>query len=112
LTIEDGGPNDTDGLANGMIRDPGGVGTLGRVSPPPPPPPSVGGGRSGGGGAFGLAGLLGLLGVATLRRRWGGFSRTSAGTQSRSIRRIRAVRRPRASCRSPRTCNLAAPSSS
>ena len=26
LTIEDGGPNDTDGLANGVVRDPGGVG--------------------------------------------------------------------------------------
>src|SRR5690606_1433115 len=36
-----------------------------------------------------------------------GFSRTSAGTQSRSIRRIRAVRRPRASCRSDRSALLA-----
>src|SRR5690606_30290261 len=40
-------------------------------------------------------------------QRSSGFSRTSAGTQSRSIRRIRAVRRPRASCRSDRSALLA-----
>lgn len=28
LTIEDGGPNDADGLANGAVEDPGGVGNL------------------------------------------------------------------------------------
>jgi hypothetical protein len=26
LTLEDGGPNDADGLRNGIIKDPGGVG--------------------------------------------------------------------------------------
>lgn len=28
LTIEDGGPNDADGLRNGVIRDPGGAGSV------------------------------------------------------------------------------------
>ena len=28
LTIEDGGPNDTDGLANNRVTDPGGVGRI------------------------------------------------------------------------------------
>jgi len=40
-------------------------------------------------------------------QRSSGFSRTSAGTQSRSIRRLRAVRRPRASSRSDRSALLA-----
>lgn len=32
LTIEDGGPNDADGIVNRMVVDPGGVGILGSVS--------------------------------------------------------------------------------
>ena len=35
LTLSDGGPNDTDGEVNGVIRDPGGAGI---VSDPPPAP--------------------------------------------------------------------------
>lgn len=88
LTIEDGGPNDTDGLANGMIRDPGGVGTRGPVSPPPSPPPSVGAGGGGGGGAFGLVGLFGLLGFAALRRRWGRARRRAPRTEATRCARI------------------------
>ncbi|VAW70573.1 Alkaline phosphatase [hydrothermal vent metagenome] len=34
VTIEDGGPNDTDGLADNRVTDPGGVGTLSGASPP------------------------------------------------------------------------------
>ncbi|MCK7597221.1 thrombospondin type 3 repeat-containing protein [Microbulbifer sp. CAU 1566] len=33
LTIEDGGPNDADGTANGIVVDPGAVGTLNTVAP-------------------------------------------------------------------------------
>ncbi|MFQ3171279.1 MAG: hypothetical protein ACI9DG_001313, partial [Oleispira sp.] len=35
LTIEDGGPNDDDGLANGSIVDPGGVGVASTANNPP-----------------------------------------------------------------------------
>lgn len=50
LTLDDGGPNDADGLRNGMILDPGGVGT---------PPVSSGAGSvttstAGGGGGCSL----------------------------------------------------------
>src|SRR5690606_32683256 len=57
LTIEDGGPNDTDGLANGAIRDPGGVGTAALVAHQ-----TTGGG--GGSGAFEWQSLLGLFALA------------------------------------------------
>src|SRR5690606_23283195 len=40
LTLEDGGPNDGDGDANGVILDPGGVGRQDAVTPVAPPPPS------------------------------------------------------------------------
>nr|MBO2514195.1 hypothetical protein [Gammaproteobacteria bacterium] len=69
LTIEDGGPNDTDGLVNGAIRDPGGVGTFVQPSPQPPPGNGGSGGSGGGGGAFGWQSLLGLLALAG-HRRW------------------------------------------
>ena len=68
LTIEDGGPNDTDGLVNGAIRDPGGVGTFVQPSPQPPPGNGGSGGSGGGGGAFGWQSLLGLLALAGYRR--------------------------------------------
>ncbi|MBL4761918.1 MAG: hypothetical protein JKY93_04370 [Gammaproteobacteria bacterium] len=41
LTIEDGGPNDADGKANGVIKDPGGVGVI--LSEPVAPTVSGGG---------------------------------------------------------------------
>lgn len=47
LTIEDGGPNDTDGLRNGVIRDPGGAGSA---------PAAAGGGSASGGGGGGGGG--------------------------------------------------------
>jgi hypothetical protein len=49
LTIEDGGPNDADGLRNGVIRDPGGAGSV-------PAAAGGGGGPSGGGGGGGGGG--------------------------------------------------------
>ncbi len=67
LTIEDGGPNDVDGEANGSIKDPGGVGMVGWERNET----RGGGGDSGagGGGAFGWPALLALLSLAALRRR-------------------------------------------
>ena len=49
LRLEDGGPNDTDGTANGVITDPGGVAIEPIVNEPPPPNkvtplPALGGG--------------------------------------------------------------------
>jgi hypothetical protein len=44
LTLEDGGPNDADEIANGTIEDPGGVGTQHTAS-------ASGGGNSSGGGS-------------------------------------------------------------
>jgi hypothetical protein len=73
LTVEDGGPNDSDAEPNGMIRDPGGVAT-------PKGEVSVGQG----GGSIGTATLLGLafLGAwfaAFRRRRLTGFGLPLAG---------------------------------
>lgn len=67
LTLQDGGPNDTDGEANGRIRDPGGA----AVAPAAPEEP-LPTGKSGGGGAMGPTLLIGLLGLAlssVLQRR-------------------------------------------
>jgi hypothetical protein len=47
LTIEDGGPNDADGLSNGVVRDPGGAGSA---------PAALDGGAGGDGGAAGGGG--------------------------------------------------------
>jgi MYXO-CTERM domain-containing protein len=58
LTIEDGGPNDADGLANNRIADPGGVTTI--------PKQSVNVTSSGGGGA-GSPWLLAMLGLLLWR---------------------------------------------
>lgn len=63
LTIIDGGSNDADGLANGTVVDPGGIGVGVSVTSSIDDPAI---GTSGGGGAFGwwtLAGLLAWLGV-------------------------------------------------
>ena len=49
LTIEDGGPNDADGVRNGVIRDPGGAGSV-------PAAAGGGAGTSGGGGGGGGGG--------------------------------------------------------
>jgi len=74
LTIEDGGPNDADGRANGVIKDPGGV----ALAPAPINSNSVGS-KSGGGGSIGIGFVpiaLALLMLASWRtyprsRRYG-----------------------------------------
>lgn len=63
LTIADGGANDADGLVNGTVVDPGGIG-VGASVISSIDDPSIG--NTGGGGAAGwwtLAGLLALLGI-------------------------------------------------
>ena len=86
LTLEDGGPNDADGVANSMILDPGGVAKPvsdtgdgdgdGEPEVPPAPPTDNGGDNGGGGGGGGAAGpwallLLALGLIARQRRRTG-----------------------------------------
>ena len=51
LTLEDGGPNDQDGLRNGVIRDPGGAGSLPQASSTT----TVSGSSNGSGGGGGCA---------------------------------------------------------
>ncbi|WP_323814972.1 putative Ig domain-containing protein [Cellvibrio sp. NN19] len=70
LTIEDGGPNDDDGLVNSAVADPGAVSVeLEVVEPPPPPEPKppveV---KSKGGGAMGGLWLLVLGGLMLFKR--------------------------------------------
>jgi autotransporter-associated beta strand protein len=72
LTIEDGGPNDADGLVNAAISDPGAVSTA-KANPPveppkPAPTPTPTPAKSSGGGAFGGIWLLVLSGLWLLRR--------------------------------------------
>lgn len=89
LTIEDGGPNDADGLVNGAIRDPGGVGTIGQIS-------YTTGGGGGGGGAFGWQSILGLFVFAACRklyRRRCGARSWPTSTRHRGARRVRRVSR-------------------
>ncbi len=63
LTIQDGGPNDTDKERNGSVSDPGGVGTLSQVS-------VTGDSKRGGGaGSLGSTMLLAILALALLRVR-------------------------------------------
>jgi hypothetical protein len=71
LTLTDGGPNDADGAANGVIRDPGGV-----VVPAGAPPAAE---EELGGGALGLSLLGGLGGLlwAWRRRRAGPAGRAA-----------------------------------
>ncbi len=59
LTLEDGGPNDTDGQADGIIRDPGGVG-VGDVTPVQDAP-AIDDGNSGGGALHPIIILLGIM---------------------------------------------------
>jgi len=73
LTLSDGGPNDADGLPNGIVRDPGGVALAAAVETPVS---TIGDPGTGGGCAIAtgrqahqrldlwlLAGLLGWLGL-------------------------------------------------
>ncbi|WP_053094149.1 S-layer family protein [Cellvibrio sp. pealriver] len=66
LTIQDGGPNDDDGLVNSAVVDPGAVSQAKAVEPPEPKPPKEVK-TSGGGGAAGAWLLLGL-GLLLIRR--------------------------------------------
>jgi len=75
LTIEDGGPNDDDGLVNSALADPGAVSVAEPVEPPPPPPPPpppvkppVDIKSTGGGGAMSGIWLL-MLGVLLVFKR-------------------------------------------
>jgi hypothetical protein len=61
LTLRDGGPNDSDHAENGVVRDPGGVGTLATVA--------VTTSGKGGGGAIGSGVLLFGALLLLLRRR-------------------------------------------
>lgn len=70
LTLEDGGPNDADGLVNSAIADPGAVSSLKPVIPPvvePTPPTQI---KSKGSGAMHGVWLV-LLGTLLLLRRLG-----------------------------------------
>ncbi len=60
LTIEDGGANDADGQANGVIRDPGGV-TQGTAQQAAPVNTGGANGNNGGGGALSWLQLLALF---------------------------------------------------
>jgi Tol biopolymer transport system component/flagellar hook assembly protein FlgD len=55
FTLQDGGYGDSDGIANGIIVDPSGLGIY--TSSTPDPNPTTGGGDGGGGGCFILASL-------------------------------------------------------
>ena len=68
LTIQDGGPNDTDGVANYVITDPGTLSIVATSEPEPeeadPPPSSQ---NSGGGGGGGILTPFALLILALLQ---------------------------------------------
>lgn len=68
LTIEDGGPNDDDGLVNSAVVDPGAVSEAKVVEPPPPPPKPPVQVNSKGGGAVPALWLLLLGGLVILKR--------------------------------------------
>ncbi len=69
LTIEDGGPNDADGLANGSIEDPGGVGTQTLSTDDGVPTfPTITSKGKGSGGSMG-GGLLLIFGATLFLRR-------------------------------------------
>ena len=63
LTIEDGGPNDADGVANGSVADPGGVGIDNRTEI------TVVSSSKGEGGSLGLWWLMAIAGLSALRDR-------------------------------------------
>ncbi|GLQ32120.1 tandem-95 repeat protein [Litoribrevibacter albus] len=58
LTIEDGGPNDADGMANGTVIDPGGVGTLTNASVKS---------SGSGGGSFGWGWIIMMIGMVMMK---------------------------------------------
>lgn len=62
LTIQDGGPNDADGVADGVIRDPGGVAVADVTPEHVTPTPDDGSGGGGGGGTLHPLLLLWLAG--------------------------------------------------
>lgn len=69
ITISDGGPNDTDGSANGVIDDPLGVGKEFIPAADPPVESTFGGPPFGGGGAIGLVSLFGLAGIGAWKQK-------------------------------------------
>ena len=73
LNIQDGGPNDADGVVNSAIADPGAVSSAKPVAPPPPPPPPPAtsiDSKGKGGGALDWTWIL-LGGVLLVLRRYG-----------------------------------------
>lgn len=64
LTLQDGGPNDDDGIVNGAITDPGAVSVATRIEPPPAPVNT----KSKGGGAIEEFWLLLISGLMLLAR--------------------------------------------
>ena len=64
LTLSDGGPNDADGVADGVIRDPGGPGVPSSVNAPAPEPSE----NIGGSGRLGVLLLALLAGLGVTRR--------------------------------------------
>jgi large repetitive protein len=73
LSIQDGGPNDADGIVNSAIADPGAVSSAKPVEPPPPPPPPPAtsiDSEGKGGGALDWTWLL-FGGVLLVLRRYG-----------------------------------------
>jgi hypothetical protein len=94
LTLEDGGPNDTDGLVNAAIADPGFVGVEVAVEPPPPAPVqniTSSGKKRGGSLDASLLALLGLLVAAHSRRRTGKSLSKSAQAVTTGTRLGRAT---------------------
>ncbi len=67
MLIEDGGPNDSDLLSNGVITDPGGVAVAKAATTPTKTTPATSGGSGGGGGgAIDLQLLLSIMMLLTL----------------------------------------------
>ncbi len=68
MLIEDGGPNDSDLLRNGVITDPGGVAVAKAPTTPTPTTPATSGssGSGGGGGAIDIQLLLSMMMLLTL----------------------------------------------
>ena len=69
LTLTDGGPNDNDGMVNGVIKDPGGVGVSSESNQPPPEKPTTSSKGSGQMPAYLLWLLMILLFIRTKNRR-------------------------------------------
>ncbi|HMW71993.1 MAG TPA: putative Ig domain-containing protein, partial [Cellvibrionaceae bacterium] len=92
LTLEDGGPNDTDGLVNAAIADPGFVGVEVAVQPPPAPVQTITskGKKRGGSLDTSLLALLGLLVAARAHSR----RRSRKGPSARALLASRQAARP------------------